>query len=243
MADEVQADLAGLQTALLKTDSLEQFLRELTVLSTKMVSDGLSCGMALRQRGRPALVTACSDSLAATADEQQYPPGDGPCLYAMRHARPVLIDDTAAHGQWPRFCDQAAAAGIRSCYALPLIAEGEALGALIMYSRKPSAFGPRETGQAATFAGHAAGALTLALRMSSYTDLNDQLKASITSRAVIDQAVGVIMATEHCSQDRALALLRGVSQNTNVKLRDLAADIVTSVSGEQPRPAVPFEES
>lgn len=86
----------------------------------------------------------------------------------MRHARPVLIDD------------------------------GEPLGALILYSRQPTAFGPKETGQAATFAGHASGALTLALR--------------------------------------------SVSQHTNVKLRDLAADIVTSVSGEPPRPASPFED-
>lgn len=242
MANEVQADLAGLRNALLKTDSLERFLRELAVLSTKMVSDGLSCGMALQHHGRPAMITACSDSLASAADELQYQTGDGPCLYAMRHARPVLIDDTAAHHQWTRFCAQAAAAGIRSCYALPLITEGEPLGALILYSRKSFAFGPTETGQADTFAGHACGALTLALRMSSYTDLNDQLKLSIASRAIIDQAAGVIMATEHCSQDRAFALLRSVSQNTNVKLRDLAADIVTSVSGEPPRLTSPFED-
>ena len=43
------------------------------------------------------------------------------------------------------------------------------------------------------------------------------------------------MATERCPQDKAFALLRGVSQNTNVKLRDLAATIVTRVSGEPPR--------
>ena len=51
------------------------------------------------------------------------------------------------------------------------------------------------------------------------------------------------MATERVPQDKAFALLRTVSQNTNVKLRDLAADIVTSVSGERPRPAAPFEDS
>jgi AmiR/NasT family two-component response regulator len=62
------------------------------------------------------------------------------------------------------------------------------------------------------------------------------------SRAVIDQALGVIMATEHCSQDKAFALLRSVSQHTNVKLRDLAATIVTRVSGEPPRPTAPFED-
>jgi GAF domain-containing protein len=236
------ADLAGLQNALLKTDNVAQFLQELAMLATTMVADGLSCGMALRQRSHPAMVTACSDRLASAADDVQYQTGDGPCLQAMRHARPVLVDDTTAHDQWRRFCDEAVAVGIRSCYALPLIAEGAPAGALILYSRVPSAFGPDETRRAATFARHASGALALALRMASYADLNDQLKSSIASRAVIDQAVGVVMATEHCTQERAFAMLRSVSQNTNVKLRELAADIVTSVSGEPPRPTSPFED-
>jgi AmiR/NasT family two-component response regulator len=72
--------------------------------------------------------------------------------------------------------------------------------------------------------------------MESCNDTNDQLRSSMVSRAVIDQALGVIMATERCPQDRAFAVLKTVSQNTNVKIRDLAATIVTSVSGEPPRP-------
>ena len=50
------------------------------------------------------------------------------------------------------------------------------------------------------------------------------------------------MAQERCPQDKAFALLRSVSQNTNVKLRDLAAAIVTRVSGEPPQPSAPFED-
>jgi GAF domain-containing protein len=150
--------------------------------------------------------------------------------------------DTAADGRWPRFARQAAALGIRSCYALPLTYEGEPNGALVLYARRPGAFGPEETGRADKFARHASGALALALRMASCADQNDQLRSSIVSRAVIDQALGVIMATERCPQDKAFAMLRSVSQNTNVKLRDLAASIVTRVSGEPPRLTAPFED-
>ena len=242
MPNDVQADLAGLQNALLNTDNVEQFLHELAVLSTRMVADGLSCGMTLRQRGRPPATAACTDPLASQADEVQYRTGDGPCLHAMRHGFQVRIDDLARHHRWPRFSRQAVALGIRSSLSLPLIADGEPVGALNLYARRPGAFGPAETRRAEKFAGHASGALTLALRMASCADLNDQLRSSIVSRAVIDQALGVIMATERCPQDKAFALLRSVSQNTNVKLRDLAATIVTSVSGEPPRPAAPFED-
>ena len=243
MSNETQTDLIGLQDALLRTDNMEQFLHALAVLSTRVVTDELSCGMTVRQRGRPPATAACTDPLASKADEIQYQTGDGPCPHAIRHARVVRIDDVATHGRWPRFARQALSLGIRSCLAVPLIADGEPVGALTMYARRLGAFGPAETGRAQRFAKHASGALTLALRMASCHDVNDQLRSSIVSRTVIDQALGVIMATERVPQDKAFALLRTVSQNTNVKLRDLAADIVTSVSGERPRPAAPFEDS
>jgi GAF domain-containing protein len=246
VSNEVQTDLAGLQDALLRTDSVEQFLHELAVLAARTVGEDetMSCGLALRHRDRPASdVTACSDPLASEADRVQYQSGDGPALQALRHGRPVSIRDTAAAGgPWPAFCRQAAALGIRSCYAVPLVSDREPVGALVLYARRPGAFGPQEAARAEKFARHAAGALTLSLRMASCADQNDQLRSSIVSRAVIDQALGVIMATERCPQDKAFALLRTVSQNTNVKIRDLAATIVTRVSGEPPRPTAPFED-
>jgi GAF domain-containing protein len=242
VSNEVQTDLIGLQNALLNTDNVEQFLHELAVLSTRVVTDGLSCGMTLRQRGRPPATAACTDPVASRADEVQYQTGDGPCLHAIRRGERVHIRDVARHDRWPRFCKHAASLGIRSCLAVPLITNGEPVGALNLYARRPFAFGLAETRRADTFARNASGALTLALRIANCEDLNDQLRSSIVSRAIIDQALGVIMATERCPQEKAFALLRTVSQNTNVKLRDLAATIVTSVSGEPPRPASPFEE-
>src|ERR1700678_2581255 len=84
MSSEVQEDLLGLQNALLKTDSVEQFLHELAVLSAQTVDGAMSCGMALRQHGRPLTAAACSDSLASAADEVQYQTGDGPGLHDVR---------------------------------------------------------------------------------------------------------------------------------------------------------------
>jgi GAF domain-containing protein len=242
VSSDVRQDLAGLQSALLKSDSLEQFLHELAVLATHTVRDGVSCGTAVRPRGRSESASACSDPLASEADQVQYEEGDGPVLHALRHVKPVRVHDTATHDRWPRFCRRAARLGFRSCYAVPLVTGAEPAGALVLYARRPGAFGPDETARTDEFAEHAAGALTLALRMASCADRSDQLRSSIVSRAVIDQALGVIMATERCPQDKAFAMLRSTSQNTNVKLRDLAATIVTSVSGEPPRLTASFED-
>ena len=243
MSGEVQEDLAGLQEALLNSDSVEQFLPQLAMLAARTVSEGMSCGMALRQRGRaPQTVAACSDPLASEADRVQDQTGEGPAAHVLRHGCRVSIEDTATYGRWPRFCRQAASLGIRSCYAVPLVTEGEPAGVLMLYARAPGAFGAGESSRAERFAAAASGALTLSLRMASCQDTNEQLRSSIVSRAVIDQALGVIMATEHCPQDKAFAMLRSVSQNTNVKLRDLAATIVTRASGEPPGSTAPFED-
>jgi len=75
---------------------------------------------------------------------------------------------------------------------------------------------------AENFAEDASGALSLAIRLASHAALIEQLRSSLASRGVIDQALGIIMAREHCNQDRAFAILRSASQNGNVKLRDLS---------------------
>jgi AmiR/NasT family two-component response regulator len=49
------------------------------------------------------------------------------------------------------------------------------------------------------------------------------------------------MAQEKCTQERAFGLLRSASQHRNVKLRDIAGAIVTSVTGEPPQPPPAFE--
>jgi GAF domain-containing protein len=234
-------DLKELQGALLSTQSVEQFLHEMAVLAARLVSGGLSCGMTMQSNGRPVTV-ACSDPVAAQVDEVQYQLDDGPCLHAMRDGHMVRIEDTAEKAGWPEFETQAASYGIRSCLALPLSADGKPVGALNLYARTASAFGAAETRRAENFAENASGALTLAIRLASHAALIEQLRSSLTSRTVIDHALGIIMAREHCTQARAFAILRTASQNSNVKLRDIASAVVTSVTGEPPQPAAPFEE-
>ncbi len=237
--DDVPASIAELQKTLLSTDTVEEFLRELVAQAARLVTGGLSCGMTLGTGGRPFTV-ACSHELAADVDELQYELGDGPCLESMRSGTRVRIEDTAAETRWPGFCERAAQLGVRSTLSLPLTADGEPAGALNLYAPVTAGFGEAETRRAAQFAEHGSGALALASRLASYASLTGQLRASLASRAVIDQAVGVIMAQERCSQAKAFGILRTASQHRNIKVRELAREIITSVSGEPPAPP-PFD--
>ena len=232
-------NLRELHGALLSTQSVEQFLHEMAVMAARLVGGGLSCGMTMQPSGRPVTV-ACSDQVAARVDEVQYELDDGPCLHAMRDGHVVRIEDTTEKARWPEFEAQAASHGIRSCLALPLNADGKPVGALNLYSRQASAFGIAEARRAENFAENASGALSLAMRLASHAALIEQLRSSLTSRTVIDQALGIIMAREQCNQARAFAILRSASQNSNVKLRDIASAVVTSITGEPPPPPPPF---
>ena len=81
--------------------------------------------------------------------------------------------------------------------------------------------------------------LELALKMADDAEVRAQLEAALTSRSVIDQALGIIMGQNRCSSEEAFRLLRDASQNRNVKLRELAAAMVASVAkGQAPRNAI-----
>ncbi|WP_257584183.1 ANTAR domain-containing protein [Streptomyces sp. TLI_146] len=61
---------------------------------------------------------------------------------------------------------------------------------------------------------------------------NVELNKALSSRAVIDQARGMVMALAPCSSAPAWGLLVEVSQHCNVKLREVAAALVATTEGE-----------
>jgi len=84
-------------------------------------------------------------------------------------------------------------------------------------------------------------ALVLVLRNADQAQQSVQLEQALSSRTVIDQAIGILMAQQQGTAEEAFALLRAHSQNTNRKLRDVAADLITRVSGRAPAPGRRFD--
>jgi hypothetical protein len=105
----------------------------------------------------------------------------------------------------------------------------------------PNAFGPRERQRAALLAGQATIAVTAALRHYDEVTLSDQLRIALSSRSVIDQALGIVMAQQRGTPEQAFAALRTISQRRNIKLRVVAAELVKTISrgepGTEPKPA------
>ncbi|ASR01015.1 GAF and ANTAR domain-containing protein [Gordonia rubripertincta] len=178
-----------------------------------------------------ASVTLVSDGIVETpviigdlggeADELQRKLGEGPCIRAAVNDVTVWIDDMHADERWPRFAAAAADIGIRSMACFFLYIDGDDFGALNLHSTRPHAF-PTEARQLGElFAAHAATAFG-AIREKQ------QLRAALSSRDIIGQAKGMIMERYKLDATEAFALLARLSQDTNTKLVDVAAQIVVA---------------
>jgi GAF domain-containing protein len=124
--------------------------------------------------------------------------------------------------------------------SFPLAVDGSTVGALNLYGFVPHAFAAPVRQQAETFAVQAAAGLTLVLRNVAQAQESEQLEQALASRTIIDQALGILMAQQRCSADEAFALLRAHSQNNNQKLREVAAELITRVTGQAPVPGRSF---
>ena len=68
----------------------------------------------------------------------------------------------------------------------------------------------------------------------STATLAEDMRRAMETRAVIEQAKGILVAQQHCTPEQAFELLTRLSQTTHRKLRDCAANLVTSTAKDRP---------
>jgi GAF domain-containing protein len=211
---------------------INELLTELAMLAAgQQGGGGASCGIVLLVDGLHSAI-AWSDELAARVEMIQQATPDGPCLSAMRTGQVASVEDTTQPGQWAEFGARAAAAGVGSSLSVPLTVGDRHVGALNLYAPGTGAFGETRLRWARGIAGAVSGVLALAASRAEQARQVEDLRAALDARAVIDQAIGIVMAQQRCTSDKAFDILRRASQRRNVKLRDVAAGIVMGISGQ-----------
>jgi GAF domain-containing protein len=181
-------------------------------------------------RGGGAYTAAYTGEPALTVDEWQYIRGHGPCLDAAQGGATMEVTDTAVDTRWPDWAAHARAAGVHSSLSIGLPIQDAVVGALNVYGTERDAFDEDAVRLAETFAGYAAVALANAHLYDTTATLAQHMQAAMESRAVIEQAKGIIMGERRCTPDEAFAVLAKVSQESNRKLRDVAAALVDRAS-------------
>lgn len=226
--------LAQLQSLLLESERLEEFLGDLVGLTARLLPMDLHCSITLNPQGR-LRTAAASDEMVVRFDQDQYDLDEGPCLAALRTGQAQLITDMGSESRFDSFPARAQAHGIRSSLAQPLTPPGQhTTGVMNLYATQTDGFPAAIRDQAAVFAGYAAGALGVAQKIAHHTQFSQDLQTALASRTVIDQALGIIMAQQRCPAERAFQILSRASQNRNKKLRDVAVDIISQVTGAPP---------
>ncbi|MFH8703358.1 GAF and ANTAR domain-containing protein [Streptomyces rubrogriseus] len=220
---------ATLDHAMARSQGLDTLLRDLTDRAVVQVPGAVACSVTVRRADR-LMTLAGSTGLPSGLDLRQYENGSGPCVDAGESGDPKYSADLAEETRWPAYTEYALATGVRCVLALPLPIEGETGAALNLYGLVPGSLA-QGLDAARAFAERAADAVNEALRIERRQASAADVRTALLSRSVIDQAVGMLMARERIDAHRALERLRRASQDRNVKLRDLCAQVVARASG------------
>jgi transcriptional regulator with GAF, ATPase, and Fis domain len=225
-----------LHRAVAESTDVIDFLNQLTIVAVEVLSEphrDVFCGITLLRPRRAATVASSSDR-AQQMDEVQYQFDDGPCLTAARQEREIYVPDVEDLPADSKYRQAMEAQSIRTVLAVPIILPADTYSALNLYSGRQDAFHTDARRYAHRFAAEAAKALGIASHIESLVDTGTDLRAAMENRTAIDTAIGIIMAQNKCSQDQAITILRRAASTRNIKLRDLAQDLITSVATDPP---------
>lgn len=230
---------AKLVRLVVTSDGLEDVLPYVATATAAAMPPGTSCSIAVELPDETPVV-AGSDDVALTVGKIDCTHYEGPCVEARRTGRAVYVPDLVCEPRRWASALEALAHGIRGFLVIPVHGSAGAVGTLTLYADEPGAFDEPVRRRAQAIADGVGDVITLALRHTVQARLIDDLRGALDSRSVIDQAIGIVMAQNRCDRKAAFAVLRRASQNRNVKVRDIAADIIRSVTGEHPSSG-PFE--
>ena len=224
MSPEILDALQKLSALLEAEDAFERTLQIVVDLSVGTLPGCDASGITLRVKDTNA-TAAASDHYALGIDKIQYETGQGPCLSALESGEMQRIQSVSDEARWPEFCKRAESDGLRSSASFPLRVNGT-VGALNLYAKTDHAFDNGTSEIAEVFAKQATIALENAAIHGAARKLGDQLNEALKSRDLIGQAKGILMEREGVSDEEAFDMLRMISQNSNIKLREVAQRLV-----------------
>jgi GAF domain-containing protein len=210
----VRADLAA---ELDRDVPPEQLLDQVLHVAIRLVPGADDASIALASDGALHTVSAAGDT-AVAADDIQRALGDGPSQQVILDGQTLRVADLLVGGRWPEFGVQASEVGVRAVLACPLPLPRKRHGVLTLYSATPAAFDKAAELVVPVFAARAAIAIAYAEKVSN-------LQRAIESRQVIGQAIGILMERHRVSSKQAFDSIVTVSQESHIKLRELAIRI------------------
>ncbi len=227
--EELTANISQTVSALFSAGGVLETLTQVVALAVGTVEGCDFAGISLV--GTDGERPQSSDPRVDQLEALQRRTGAGPSIDAVRAGVAVYAGDMSTEDRWPAFSAGAQEQGIRSLLAVPFMTN-VGPGALDLYACSPQAFGVGDRGRALLLAVMAGLALTSARAHEDEERRAANLNAALGTREAIGQAQGILMEREHVTPERAFDILRRASQHLNVKLRDIAQNLIDT--GERP---------
>jgi len=209
--------------------SMDEMLRRIAELAKRTVPGVAEASVSLVVNDKAASAAFTGD-LARDLDESQYGRGYGPCLEAAVGQEIREIRDAREETRWRDYTQVAVERGSLSSMSVPVPVRPTIHGGLNLYRTEAGGFDDEAKDIARVFASYAAVAVQNMQLYESTRELAENLDAAMRTRAVIEQAKGIIMSQRHCDATHAFDLLATASQRSNRKLRDIAQAIVDGTS-------------
>jgi len=227
---ELQVGIAGLAGLMTGSLGLDELLGRVATFATNAIPGADGAGVTLLKvaSGQHEIeALAASASFVAQIDEIQYVVvREGPCITAALEGRTVRSASLGGEKMWPRFGPRVGRLGVHSALSLPLLLPDRVIGAINVYAREKDVFDDHAAHLGELFAVPAAVAVHNAQVLAQARMLATQLQQALSTRAVIDQAIGLLRGRSGATADEAFARLRQISQTDHVKLADVAQRIV-----------------
>lgn len=226
------ADLAGLVT---EGRSLDDAPSSIAAYVAHAIPGADSAGVTLLRIESPSHrveALAASHPFVSEIDEIQYVTlGEGPCITAALERRTVRSGSLGGEKRWPRFGPRVGRLGIHSALSLPLLLPGQVVGAINVYARGKDVFDDHAADLGEQFAAPAAVAVHNAQVLAQAQRLTLLLQTALSTRPVIDQAIGLLRSRTGGSSEEAFARLRELSQGQHCKLAVVARRLVDEAVG------------
>jgi GAF domain-containing protein len=220
------AEMLSATARLLQAEpDLDTTLQAVVAVTLSNVPGAEHAGITTLDKSRRPCTPVASHTLVEAVDDVQYSLGEGPCLSALHGQSTMVADDLADEERWPRFGPRAVDLGVRSMVSFQLFVHAGTVGALNLYAGERRAFGEESVAIGQLLAAHAAIAIVAARNAQ-------EMRLALSTRDVIGQAKGILMERHKIGADAAFGLLVKASQDSNRKLREVAA--IVSATGVDP---------
>lgn len=188
-----------------------------------LVVPGCDHATVMSRRNEGFETIAASDEIGRRIDQAELDLMDGPCVDAIIEHTPQLLSDLSTDGPWPKLRAWVLTnTPVRGAMAYRLLTVESKVGALNLFSDTAGAFTADSADFAAIFAAFASVAITAANEHRHASDL----RAGLESNREIGKAIGLLMAFHGITDEEAFEVLRRHSQETNVRVAEIADRLV-----------------